>query len=289
MSSSTDFANAPEAASPPAAQVPTPPTPAAPPAGEGQTAQPNGNAGQSAAPDINSLDQFNEVEQIDPDASTYDQTPPPPDGWHAAILRPVKDAIDQAKRVAGEQFQNSVGWFGFNDRDGKYQKHLNMAIEIQINEEGKPWHKQSVREWPSTMKSGDTTQIDTLLRQTTGQAGVGLSNSQKITKLYQKLVTEPQVWVKTRWILQATEETPVLDKSGQPKVKQSGEAKTEYRIFKYGMAQFPPDLDAEGKQKKNADGSPKYRVLTEDPKEGAGARTKFEVVDMRPFSAGPPK
>jgi hypothetical protein len=231
--------------------------------------------------DINALDQYNDVETIDPTASIYDQTPPPPDGWHQFTVRIVKDGIDQAKRIASDQFQGALGAFQFTDRDGKLQKHLMLAIEFQVNEDGKLWNKQTIRQWPTTMKTGESTGVDTLLRVLTGQAGVGLSHKDKILKLYAAIAAEPLVMGKTRWILQATELTPVLDKSGKPKVKGSGEEKTEYKIFQYGMKSFP--LDA---SKQWPDGTPKHRLLEEDPKEGHAARTKFEITDLRPIGQG---
>lgn len=231
--------------------------------------------------DINSLDQFNDVEEIDGDASIYDSTPPPPDGWHQFTVRLVKDGIDSSKRVGGDGYQGALGAFQFTDRDGKLQKHLMLAIEFQVNEDGMAWNKQTVRQWPNTMKTGESTAVDTLLRVLTGQAGVGLSHKDKVLKLYSALAAEPQVMGKTRWILVATELTPVIGKDGKQKVKGSGEEKTEYKTFKYGMNSFPADGD-----KKWPDGTPKRKMLEEDPKEGHSARTKFEISDLRPIGAG---
>ncbi len=275
-----------------AAATTAPPAPG--PGAETSTPPPaqfiNGGAGQpqsAGSPvDINSLDQFNDVETIDPDSSIYDSTPPPPDGWHLLKLSVVKDGIAEKARIGGEQFQNALGYFKFFDRDGKEQKHLMLVVDFQIAEDGKPWNKQSVRQWVNTMKSGETTAVDTLLRVLTGQAGVGLANNQKMTKLYQAIAAEPVIQAKTRWILQAAEATPVLDKQGKQKLKGSGAEKTEFKVFKYGMASFPVDTDADGKPKLNADGSKRHRILEEDPEDGAAARTKFEIIDMRPLSAG---
>jgi len=273
-----DFASATTAPAPPGTELSTPQF--------DPTGQQTNSTAVAAPVDINSLDQFNDVEQIDADASIYDSTPPPPDGWHPVKLSVVKDGIAEKSRIGGEQFQNALGYFKFFDRDGKEQKHLMLVVDFQIAADGKPFNKQSTRQWVNTMKSGETTAVDTLLRVLTGQAGIGLANNQKMTKLYQAIVAEPVILAKTRWILQATEASPVLDKGGKQKLKQSGAEKTEFKIFKYGMNSFPVETDGNGNPKLAADGSKRHRIMEEDPETGAAARTKFEIVDMRPLSAG---
>lgn len=232
--------------------------------------------GGGAQVDINSLDQYNDVDEIDADASVYERALPPVDGWHQIKIKLVKDGIAEKKRFQADKYQGAMQLVEFNDKDGALQRHFMLVIDSQIAEDGKQGNGQSARKWISTMpqKVNDrtTTEIDTLLGVLSGQAGVGLSRLQKADKLYQILLTEPLAWGKTQWILQATEGTTVKDrKTGEARLKQSGEAREEYVIFKYGMKSFEVDG--------------KTQLLEEDPKTGTPARTKWQITDVKPLSA----
>lgn len=231
------------------------------------------------AVDINQLDQFNDIDDIDAGVSVYDKPLPPPDGWHRVALSAVKDGVAKQKRYGDVEFQGSVQITRFTDRDGKLQTHFMIVVDYQINEEGKQGNKQTVREWVGTMPKQVNdltgTPADTLLEAITGQEGIGkgMTRLWKVAKLHQLLATNPNIWAETEWVLQAIEATPVIDKqTGKPKVKQSGEDKEEYRTFLRGMNQFP-----------QIDGV--RQMLDEDPKSQTPARTRFKIANVKPLSA----
>lgn len=237
----------------------------------------NGTTASGSAPpvDINSLDQYNDVDPIDEGASIYDRAMPPSDGWHTIKIKPVKDGIAEAKRFQADRFSGSAQIVKFFDRDGKEQTHFMLVVDHQIDEEGKQGNGQSAREWlstmPQTVNNLTTTSIDTYLEKLTGRSGAGLSRVAKLERLYQVLVTEPQAMAKTQMILQATEASNVKDrKTGQDKLKGDGSTRTEFKIFKYGERSFMKDG--------------KFTFLEEDPETGAAARLKFQIVDLKPLA-----
>jgi hypothetical protein len=226
--------------------------------------------------DINSLDSFNDVEEVDPNASMTDQIPPPPEGQtYVATVRLVKDGIAEGKRV-GAFDDGAVGFFVIK-KDGRDDRHLMLVLEIEVQDEGKPWNHQRRREYINTMldQSRGTTWVDTYLRVLTGSAGVGLSRGQKVQKLHQILQTEPQIKLDLQWALTATEDTPVLDKkTGEPRLKGDGNVRTERKVFLRGMKRFPA----------NPSSLTGHSILTEDPETGAEARTEWVVKNIYPLS-----
>jgi hypothetical protein len=229
--------------------------------------------------DINSLDAYNDVDEIDPEKSIYDQIPPPPAGKYVLTLSAVKDGANEKKCVAG--FNGSVMGFSFQDRDNRTQNHLMIVVDHTIDPD-QPGAGQSTREWLSTMVQGarddvaGTTPIDTYLGKL-GSSGVGLSRGQKVTKLYTLLAGgNAKVRATLDWELVSTQDTPVLDKQQKPKLKKDGTPQTERKVFKKGMASFP-----QGPNKQpiplNSWTLPDGTVVE--------ARTRWYIKDMQPLGA----
>lgn len=237
-------------------------------AGFVQTANGAGDGSSSATAasiDINSLDSFNDVEEIDPNASITDAIPPPPAGIHCVRLRPLKDGMKEGKRV-GAFDDNSVGFFEYPQ--GK--RHLMIAIEIEVVDDGKPWNKQTIRDYANTMldEGRGTTAVDTYLRILTGSAGVGLTTGQKVQKLHSVLQTEPTVKADLDWEATCVESSK--------KTKRDGTEKDVYRVALRGMKNFPEN-------RASASG---HSPLTEDPKTGEEVRTRYFVRQLFPLSYG---
>jgi hypothetical protein len=214
--------------------------------------------------DINNIDQYNDVEEIDETAMSTDQAPPPPKGVHVAKLTLVKDGIKEGKRVKGVD-DGSMGFFFYPE--GKLQ--IMLCIQATIDEEGQPGNGQNIRVWENTMVGRDvkTSGVDSYLRVLTGHAGVGLTNIQKAKKLHDLLKTEPKVRIDLDWEARLVEP--------EKKENSAGVEKDVYPLVLRGMEKFPSV---------EVGGVKIYKPLTEDPKTGAECRTKFVIKQLLPLS-----
>lgn len=193
---------------------------------------------------LNSLDQFNDVEEIDPNAMATDARPLPPAGRYQIRLKIAQDAAkNNAKRIESPDFPgNNIIYFQMKDGS----KHLMIVVTHEIISENPKFNGQRWDEWMSSKadKFTQTSQVDTLLRAITGRAGVGMRTNQKVKHLYDILVTEPIILAEIEWKGQV----PKLDPAtGQPVLNDKG--KKEYVTATIGgkkavrMANFPKISD----------------------------------------------
>jgi len=236
--------------------------------------------GGMAPVDINNLDLYNDIEDIDPNASVYDQIPPPPPNWYQLSTSIVKDAVKEGpKRFMGDKFQNAVGYFqgAPKEEGGKIPTHFYIVVEYRVEAgEGKPGNGQTKRVWIMTTKDKtNSTPADTLLKGITGQAGVGLSNLAKIQRLYDLIVAgRGNIMAQIDWILEPTEDQPTMDrKTGKQKIKRDGGLQTNRDPFIKGMKNFPVD-----------EVTKKPLILDANPKDGRPARTSWDIVNMKPLA-----
>jgi len=146
--------------------------------------------------DINSLEFFNDIEDIDPDAMSTDVQPPPPakgaDGKYIGYTARLKNARGGSGKKAAftDNFpMGNVSVFTLNNKG-----HMNLMVEVTVIT---GMGRQYTTRCPvSTAKFGEdtTTWVDTLLRGTTGYSGAGLSNLAKTQALYAALLTEPEIY-----------------------------------------------------------------------------------------------
>jgi hypothetical protein len=216
--------------------------------------------------DINQLDQFNDVEEVNPDAMSTDAIPPPPDGVHEFKLEVVKDGIgDPNKRVAFDD--GSVGFFEITKGPQQGKRHLQIVVDFKIDEPGAKWDGQSVRKWVNTMVGRtETSEVDTLLKAITGQAGAGLSNGQKIQKLHELIVAGARIKAETEWT--------ATKKTGEKNDKD----KDVYKVFARGMNHPAFAVKEGGKVVGQA-------PITEDPADGSECSTRFEIARYLPKGA----
>jgi len=203
---------------------------------------------------LNNLPGMDVVEEINPEAMSTDKTLPPPDGDHQLRISIVVDGVkDEKKRFnPGNQFPaNCVQFFTLPERNGR---PASTQFIITVQEEilgvtGEPAPGGRRRCWPSTMVRGEganrTSDIDTLLRAVTGQAGVGMTNIQKIKALYDVLVVTPAVVkAKTEWVGEVQVEDP--KKPGETKrvvAKKDGKYLAGMGNFPVNEAGFPVAVD----------------------------------------------
>lgn len=213
---------------------------------------------EAAAEDIlNNLADYDVVEEIDPEALSTDQQPPPPEGRYRVRLRPARDAEkDQAKLAkvaakfgAGRFPANNVTFFvGKPGSQYAGQMVWSMFIEHElILEDGTKAPGRAVQQYVSSVKFGkNTSRIDDYLRALTGQAGVGMTPAQKVQAVYDAISGEPLIYAEIRWEGQSLK----VDADGNVVTRANG--KNDYDTAVVGgkkltrMANFPFFEDAQG-------------------------------------------
>jgi hypothetical protein len=217
---------------------------------------------------INTLDQFNEVPDIDAGADIGDKAPPPPAGKYTVRLR-VKEGNWASKPEKAFSEDGTVGLWG--------QKALVVNVQTVIEDEGKPWNHQHRFDFVNTQVFRGTSGVHSLIKRILGQADYNrFLNTQPtiadaITELVKLLRTEPLVsGTEVEWEARCQELTPKRDTNGNTVFRDDGTVITEKAVAVVGgkrlayMKAFP----------QASDGS--YRPVTRDDN-GNEVRTGFKV------------
>lgn len=206
----------------------------------------------AAEVDINNLDAFNQVEEIDPNASISDQAPPPPAGTYQLRLKLAQGAVTDDKKLVSPDRFPAKNVSSFQTQTGP---KLMIVIEQEIvSDNGRRYQTQ--RDYASTMvlDSVKTSAVDTYLKVLTGRAGVGMTQAQKVQTLYDLLATEPVCQAEIEW--SGRVETDELDKKGKKVWKTAKlDGKSLSRMANFPSVEIngqtlykPADVDDDGRE-----------------------------------------
>ena len=218
---------------------------------------------------INSLAEFTDREEVDPDAMLSDAPPPPPsvDANKKKIVYTIslENKQDGAEKpiAVNDCPKKNVSVFEY---EGK--KHLNIALLMKV-QDGSRVVTRSI--YVNTMKKRDipTTEVDCIIKALGGQSA-GLDNGSKIKTLYDLLesgtnmLRGPLEWKGTKkvWSDKKNKEVEVIATVDGKKLNR--------------MVNFPL---------MNIAGTTQYKPVTMDD-EGAEVRTEFEITDWLPLNYG---
>lgn len=231
---------------------------------------------------INNLDAFNDVEEIDPNAMVTDARPLPTPGTYSIRLGNAENGFKDTGK-SRPQFTDrfpakNVSSFTIQkEGPNKGKSYLQIAVTEEIISDNPKFNGQKRTNYVNTMvnRSTQTTAVDTYLRAITGMAGVGLSQKDKIEKLYDILATSPVITGEVDW----RGESPKIA-NGQPVMRMDDPTKPEYDVATlngkklFHSASFP-DGDSGGKQ---------HADLTDD--NGNSIYASWEVTKYMPAQTG---
>jgi len=181
---------------------------------------------------INNLDAFNDVEEIDPNAMVTDARPLPPPGTYQIRLSNAENGFKEGGK-SQPQFtdrfpaKNVSSFIIRKDGPNKGKQYLQIAVQEEILSDNPKFNGARRTNYVNTMlnRTTQTTAVDTYLRAITGMAGVGLSQKDKIERLYDILATTPVITGEVDW----RGESPKVV-NGVPVMRADDSTKPEYDV-----------------------------------------------------------